>query len=171
VVGQDHDPAVVRSEAELGGRTQHPVGHLAAHLAGRDLHSVGHRRADRREWYEIPDRHVERATAHLQGLTVTGVDLDQLDAVGIGVRSQLEHLRHDDAVETLAEDLDLLDRQAEIGELLAEVDGVTCDRGELLKPREKDLHAFSSSSMGWSSVVDPPAGAELRTGSGTGRRW
>ena len=61
-------------------------------------------------------------------------------APSIGAR--LEHLGDDDAVEPLADPLQLLDRHAEVAHLLAERDGVALERGEVAQPGEEDLHRW-----------------------------
>ena len=52
----------------------------------------------------------------------------------------LEHPGDDDAVEALADPLELLHRHAEVAHLLAERDGVALERGEVAQPGEEDLH-------------------------------
>ena len=101
---------------------QHAVGPLAAHLAAGDLHAVGHGRAERGERHQVAHGHVEGAAADLEGLAVAGVDVDQLDPVGVGVGPQVEHPGHDDAVEPLADAVDRLDGHAEVAHHVAEHD-------------------------------------------------
>ena len=93
-------PRVVVAEAELARRAQHAVRPLAPQLAPVDLHAVGHRRAERGQRHEVADGHVERAAADLQRLAVAGVDVDELDLVGVGVRRAASSTSaDDDAVE------------------------------------------------------------------------
>ena len=80
-------------ELQLGGRAQHAVRPLAAQLATCDLESVWHHGAEGGERHEIADRHVERAAADLERLTVTGVHVDELDLVGVGMTPKIEHPR------------------------------------------------------------------------------
>jgi hypothetical protein len=149
----DEDAAVVVAEAELPARAQHAVGPLAAHLAPGDLHPSGHDRAEGREGDQVALGHVEGTAGDLQGLAVAGVDIDQLDLVGVGVRAQGQHLRHDDAVEALADALDRLDRHAEVAHDVAEGDGVVVGEGrELPQPGEEDLHAGNCSRKRTSPV-------------------
>jgi hypothetical protein len=131
---------VVLAEADLAARAEHAVGPLAAQLATLDLHAARHDGAEGRQRHEIADRHVERAAADLERLAVAGVDVDELDAVGLGVRSEGEDPGDHDAVETLAEVVDRLDGHAEVAHLLAERDRMALDGGELTQPRQQDLH-------------------------------
>ena len=141
VIREQHDAVVVIAETNLGGRAAHAVAHLAAHLALRDLHAVGHDGANRRERDQVTHAHVERATADLQSLAVAGVDLHELDLVGVGMRREVENLGEHDAIEALPGDRHLLDRQAERAECFSELDGIAVDVGsEFLQPGKKNLH-------------------------------
>ena len=138
---QDVDAVIAAGEPDLVGCAAHAVRHLAAHLPLGDLHAVGHDRADRGERDQVADRHVERTAAHLERLPVASVDIDELDLVGVGVRSEVEHLRKDDTVDDLADDLHLLDGEPERAQGLAQLDGITIDVGrELAEPGQGDLH-------------------------------
>ena len=58
-----------------------------------------------------------------------------------GMRAQLEHPRHDDAVEPLPDELHLLDRRSERAERVADRRRIVGEiRRELAQPREEDLH-------------------------------
>ena len=70
-----------------------PFDHSPRILRRCDLHAVGHRRADRGQRDQVADGHVERAAADLQRLAVAGIDVDQLDPVGVGVRPQVSSTR------------------------------------------------------------------------------
>jgi hypothetical protein len=105
---------VVVAQAELATRAQHPVGPLTTQLAPGDLQAVGHGGADGGQRHQIADRHVERTAADLQRLAVAGVDVDQLDPVGVGVGTQVEHPGHDDAVEPFAQAVERLDGHAQV---------------------------------------------------------
>ena len=59
------------------------------------------------------------------------------------MRPGLEHAGHDDAVESLADAVQLLDGHAEVAHRLAERDRVALERGEVAQPGEEDLHAAS----------------------------
>ena len=153
-VGEQHDAVVVFAHAHLGSGAAHAVGHLASQLALGDLHAVGHDGADCGERDQVADRHVECAAADLQRFAVAHVDVDELDLVGVGVGSQIEHLGQDDALEANACDRHVFDRKAERAHLFAQLDGVTVDvGGEFSKPGKEDLHV-----------------TYLRTASGSGRR-
>ena len=115
-VTEDENSHGIAWKAELRRRTQHAVGPFAAQLAAADLHAVAHRGPERGERHEVALAHVERAAADLERLAVTGVHVDELDAIGVGMRAQPEHSRDDDAVEALADAGHLLDRRAERAE-------------------------------------------------------
>ena len=66
--------------------------------------------------------------------------IDLVDLVGALDGTGLEHPRHDDAVEALADPVQLLDRHAEVAHLLPERDRIPLERGEVAQPREQDLH-------------------------------
>ncbi len=132
-LGQDHDAVVVVAETDLRSAAAHPVGVLAPHLALGDLHPVRHHRADRGERDVVADRHVERPAADLQGLTRAGVDVDELDAIGLGVGAQIEHLRDHDPRQGV-ENRHLLDRRTQVAQVVADLDGVALDGGELAEP-------------------------------------
>ena len=90
---------------------------------------------------EVADPHVECTAADLQRLPVPLVDVDELDLVGIGVRAEVEHLGEHDPIDDLADDLRLLDGEAECGQRLSEHDRITVDVGrELAQPGQGDLH-------------------------------
>jgi len=76
------------------------------------------------------------------GCAVTGIDVDEMDLVRVGVRAGRQHLGDDDAVETLTQPVELLDSHAEVAELLADLDGIAVDRREVLEPGEKGLHRY-----------------------------
>ena len=124
VVREDQDAAGVAGQVELGRAAQHPVGPLAPELAPADLHAAGHDRAERGQGHEVADRHVERAAADLQRLAVAGVDVDELDLVGVGMGAQVEHAGDDDAVEALADQVHRLDGHAEVAHDQPELVGV-----------------------------------------------
>ena len=159
---EDQDALVIVAETELATGAEHAVRPLAAQLATLDLHAVAHDGAEGGQRHVIADGHVERTAADLQRLAVAGIHVDQLDLVGVGVRSEVEHLGDDDAVEAATEVVDRLDRHPEVAHLQAERDRVALDRGELLEPREQHLHGA------------PPTrssdGRAIRTAPGSGRR-
>ena len=74
------------------------------------------------------------------GLAVAGVDVHQLDAVGAGMRAQLEHPGHHDAVQAGAGVLDRLDGHAQVAQVLAQHHRVALDGSELAQPRQEDPH-------------------------------
>ena len=134
--GEDVDAVGVLGDPQLGGRAQHPVGPLTPHLSAGDLQAAGHDGTECGEGHEVPDRHVERSAADLQRLAVAGVDVDQLNPVGLGVSPQLEHLGHDDAVPARADDRHVLDDKADVGQRPRQVVRIALDRSEFPHPGE-----------------------------------
>jgi hypothetical protein len=139
---------VVGAQADLTGRAEHAVGPLAAHLAAADLHAARHGRADRGQRDQVAGLHVERPAGDLQRLAVTPVDVDEVDLVGVGVGPGGEHPGDDDAAEALAQHVERLDGQPEVGQALAQVGRVALDRREVTEPGEKDLHRCPRNSVG-----------------------
>ena len=118
---------------------------LAAHATLADLESPGHGGADRRQRHEVADRHVERTAAHLQravrpfARSAGQLDIDELDAVSLGMRSQARHPRHHDPVEG-RQDAHLLDCHAEVAQVVGQLGGVALDGRELAQPAQQHLH-------------------------------
>ena len=85
---------MVVAEAELASasRACRSTTRRAA-CAGAISMPLGHRGAERGEGHEVADGHVEGAAADLQRLAVAGVDVDQLDAVGLRVGAQRQRPR------------------------------------------------------------------------------
>ena len=148
---QDQDAAVVVAHAQLARRAEHAVRPLAPQLAAGDLQAVGHHGAERGQRHEVADGHVEGAAADLQRLAVAGVDVDELDAVGRRVGAQGQHLGHDDAVDRLADDDRLLDRQAE--------------GARACRPARQAAPSMGASSRSQDSSTF------IRTAPGSGCRW
>ena len=140
VAAQVQDALVVVAEAQFLGRAEHAVGPFAAHLAAGDLHAVGHHRADRRQRHQDARLQVGGAAGDLQRLPVAGVDVDQADAVGVGVGPDVEHLGNDDALQVGANRLDRLDRQAQAAARLGDQRRVVGQVGELGHPGQNDSH-------------------------------
>ena len=137
---QEHDALRIVAEADLLGGAQHPVGPLATHLPAGDLHAIGHRHAQGGKGHQVSHRHVEGAAADLQGFPVTGINVDQLDAIGVRVGTQVEHPGHHDAVQSPTDRRHRLDGQAEVAELVTDLLGGAVHGCELLEPRQEDLH-------------------------------
>ena len=144
-------PASV-AEAELDRRAEHAVRRLSEDLAPADLHAVRHRRADGRQRHQITDLHVEGAAPHLERLPVSGVHVDALHVVGVGMRPQRKHLRDDHAVDRFADPLDVVDREAEVVHQLGERVDVVAHGRELVQPGEE--HAHQNCSKNRMSLVN-----------------
>ena len=68
----------------------------------------------------MPGLDVRRA-AHDAHLSVAGVDVGEADAVGVGVRHDVEDLRDDDAADLAAGLVDPLDLEAELVQRVGDV--------------------------------------------------
>ncbi len=89
---EGEDAGVVVAQAQLLGRAEHAVGHLAADLAPLQLETAGQRRPGRRVRHDHPRHHVGRS-AHHAGLRRAGAHVDERELVGIGVLHDVEHAR------------------------------------------------------------------------------
>ncbi len=93
-VVEAEDAAVVVAEAELLGGAEHAVGHHATDLAALEHEATsirpGQRGARTGVGHDHARHHVRRA-AHDAGLAAAGVDVDQLQLVGVGVLLDAEH--------------------------------------------------------------------------------
>ena len=139
-VGRELENAVVVvAEAELAGRAQHPLRHLTADLAALDLEVAGQVRADRRERHDHARFDVRRA-AHDAHRTVAGVDVGEADAIGVGMRQDVEDPRDDHAADLAAGLVDPLDLEAELVQRVGDVGDRRLDRRELANPRERCAH-------------------------------
>ena len=107
---------MVVAEAELARRAEHAFGDDAADLAPLDLEVAGQRRADRRERHDHARLRCSGAPHTTRGRAVAEVDVGEPDAVGVGVRHDVEDPRHDDAVDLAARLVDRLDFEAELVE-------------------------------------------------------
>ena len=67
------------------------------------------------------------------------LDIDELDAVSLGMRSQARHPRHHDPVEG-RQDAHLLDCHAEVAQVVGQLCGVALDGRELAQPAQQHLH-------------------------------
>ena len=107
-------PASV-AEAELDRRAEHAVRPLAADLAPADLHAVRHRRADGRQRHQIADRHVEGA-APRSGAAARRRRRRRRSWMwsASGWGRSASTFGDDDAVDRLADPLDVVDREAEV---------------------------------------------------------
>ena len=87
----------------------------------------------------MPGVDVRRA-AHDAQLAVAEVDVGEADAVGIGVRHDVEDPGDDDAVDVAAGLVDLLDLEAELVQRVRDVGRRGLDRRELTDPGERCAH-------------------------------
>ena len=139
VGGQRDDAVVVVAEPELARRAQHSLGDDTANLAAFDLEVAGQHRADLRERHDHSRFDVGRA-AHDAQLTGAELDVGQANAIGIGVRNDIEDASNDDTVDVASGLVDGLDFQAELVERVGDVAGRGRDRRELADPREGRAH-------------------------------
>ena len=113
-----------------------------------DLHPVPQHSSDPGEGNEITHRHVEGATAHLEGVTAAVVDIDELDPVGVGVRSEAHDPGHHHTISHLAGDGHGLDGQTQGAERVGQVGRIAVDVGrEFSQPGEQYLHDRSRSEL------------------------
>jgi hypothetical protein len=120
VLGQRVEAGVVLGETELARRAQHAEGLDAAQLGLLDLELAGQHRADHRARHLHAGGGIGRAADDLQQLAGTGVDLAELELVGVGVLLRLDDLRHHDATEGGRGGFGLLDLEAGHGQQMAE---------------------------------------------------
>ena len=97
-------------------------------------------RADRRERHDHARFDVGRA-AHDAHRAVARVDIGEPDAVGIGVRQDLEDARDHHAADLAAGLVDALDLEAELVQRVGDVGDRRLDRREVANPRERCAHA------------------------------
>ena len=151
---QLEDAGVVVAEAELAGRAQHALRHLAADLAALDLEVAGQVRADPGERHDHARLDVGRA-AHHAHRAVARVDVGEPDAVGVGVRHDLEDARDDDAADLAAGLVDRLDLEAELVQRVGDVSDRRLDGREVANPRERCAHRRASELRGETNVAVP----------------
>ena len=110
---QLEDAGVIRTQAELARRQQHPVGLDAANLAALELDPAGERGAYGGEGVFPARLHVGRAAHHLERpADPAGVDEAQRQAVSVGVWLRLEHLGDEHVSQVLVHRHDGLHRRA-----------------------------------------------------------
>ena len=132
-----------------------PFDHSPRSLRAGDGATVGHRGTHRGQRHEVAGRHVEGAATDLQRLAVTGVDVHELDAIGVGMAAGRQHPGHHDTVEVGPQARHVLHGQAEVGQRVGDLGDLAADRGELAQPGQQHLHERARA---------------FRTGSGTGGR-
>jgi hypothetical protein len=120
ILGQRVEAGVILGEPELARRAQHAEGLDAAQLGLLDLELAGQDRTDHRAWHLHAGGSVGRAADDLQQFAGAGVDLAQLELVGVGVLLGLDDLRHHDTAEGGRGRFGLLDLEAGHGQQMAE---------------------------------------------------
>jgi hypothetical protein len=142
------DAAVVVTEAELLGGAEHAVGHDAADLAPLQ-HEAPRQRGARTGIGHDHARHHVGGTAHDAGLTAAGVDVDELELVGVGVLLDPEHPRDPHTGDLGARLFHALHLEAELVERGHEVGHGRVDRqrGEVADPGEGHQHVHTPSMV------------------------
>ena len=144
---KDQDPAVVITEAEFAGRTEHALRVDAEDRAGLDHPTIGHLGARCGERDDIAGRHVERPAPDVALRAVAGVDPHSVDLGGIGVAFGTEHFRGDHAIDGGSDVADLLDLDTESCHRRGDRHGVVADGRDVVEPGENDLHACLASRL------------------------
>ena len=142
---ETEDAAVVVAEAELLGGAEHAVGHDAADLAPLEHETAGEGRSGAGVGHDHARHHVGRA-AHHAGLTAAGVDVDELQLVGVGVLLDTDHARDLHAGDLGAGLLHALHLEAELVERGHEIGDRRVDRGEVADPGKRYQHRISCPS-------------------------
>ena len=146
---ENQDAGVVVAEAELAGRAQHSVAHLAPHLAGGDLHAVGHHRArpsraatrspltmfdaPHATWSASPS---PRSTSTRRILSALGcARTSSTRATTMPSRPAPTSMRSSHL-------------ESERAQLVGDLGRLTLDGGELAEPGQDDLHQWNPSGSG-----------------------
>ncbi len=103
------------------------------------LKSPGSTAPTPRERHDHAGLDVRRAADNAQ-LPVAEVDVGEPDAVGVGMRHDVEDLRDDHAVDLAPRLVDLLDLEAELVQRVGDVGRRGLDRRELADPRQRGPH-------------------------------
>ena len=154
-VREHHDAAVVLAEAQFVLGADHAVGDVAVGLAGRDGEVAGQHGTGQRHDDQVADGEVvgaaddAAACGELVGRVVveflSDVDAAVADRLAVLLRllDETQHpADHEGAGDGRAGLLDVLDGQADLGELVGEPGGVgVCrERDEVTQPRDRGLH-------------------------------
>ena len=97
-------------------------------------------RAQAREGRGHPGPHVGCAADHAETADRAGVDVAQIETVGVGMALDLEHPRHEHVAEAGSGALDVLDLQPGERQAAAQLVDVGLERDELGEPTERQLH-------------------------------
>ncbi len=104
---QDEDPAVVVTDTQFAGRTDHPLADLSVGLAGGDGETAGQHRAGQRDGHPVADLEVERTADHTAGAGLGHPDLHPAHVLFLGPDKLDRHdLADDDAGEVVPDGLD-----------------------------------------------------------------
>ena len=97
-------------------------------------------RAQARERRGHPGPHVGRAADHAEAADRAGIDLAQVEAVGVGMALDLEHRADEDVAEAGGGTFDVFDLEPGQRQAAAQLVDVGLDRDELGEPAERQLH-------------------------------
>src|SRR6185437_11707679 len=123
------------------------VGELAGALAMR---AAGQPRTDFGERRRHPGARVRRPTDDLEMPRRAGVNFALIQAIGVGMAFDVEHLGNKHAVESRCAMLDALDLESGHREAPAQLVDIGLERDEFLEPTERQLHdAASLAERNW----------------------
>ena len=120
VGGEDHQAIDGIDHAEFAGGAEHALRFDAAHLRLADREAAGQRRAGQGAGDLVADLIILRAANDLAELAFAGIDLGDLELVGVRVLDGFHDLRDDDLVRGDALHLDAFDFHAGEGKELVE---------------------------------------------------
>ena len=103
-------------DAELLGRAQHALRIDATQLRGLDLDATGQDRTDGSQWRFQAGPCVRRAAHDLHCVAIADGDLTDLQPIGLGMFGAGQDLGHQHALQSFADDLHVLDFQADRGQ-------------------------------------------------------
>ena len=141
-IGRQHQQAGrVFGNAEFLGRTEHAGGLDAAHLGDLDREVAGQSGAGQGARHAQADGDIRRTADDGRRLAATGIDLADIQTVGIRMLDDFQHLGDDDVVELGRDRLQSFDFEAghgqQMGQFLARQPGV--DEGA--QPGFGEFHA------------------------------
>ena len=146
------DAVVLLAQAELPRGAEHALADHAADRPRLDPESLGagHLGAEPGERVALPRGHVRRAADHgeRRAGAIVHAGETHLRGLGIRVRADLEHARHDERRELGVERFDGVHRRAQHGEPSGDVGGIELPAEEGLEPAQGDVHASPPVSPG-----------------------
>ncbi len=138
----------IGTETELFCRAEHAIGLDAANLAALELEPARQRRADRREWIQLPRLHVRSPAHHFERGTTARIHLTERQAIGVRVLLHFEHARDQDVAQVLMDRHDAIDGGDLAGEPVGDV--LTCEHAaeQGFEPAAGNYHGVGSRDPG-----------------------